>query len=104
MQRPPEPVVLDESGRAASGVDDDVGPEAAVRHLARWIQLAEPVQRRRGEYMQDCAVEERALGQIEVGDSVAEVQPLHVGPVLLGSGRPRVRRRGLYDILLAGLG
>src|SRR5665811_2035766 len=42
MQRPLDPVVLPEAGRAVSGADDDVGPEAADRHLARWIQLAEP--------------------------------------------------------------
>src|SRR5207249_7477048 len=52
------------------------------------IQLAQAIERGRGQYMDHGTVEECLLGQREIRDRVPVVEAFHVRPVLLGIDRP----------------
>ena len=97
------PGVLGEA-RLAGGVHHEVRAEPPHLEAAPGVQRAQPVERGGGEQVDHRQVEEGARRQREVGDRVAVVEPLHVRPVLLGRGRPRVGGGGRDHPLLGALG
>src|SRR5437879_11773243 len=58
----------------------------------------------RCQQMDGSTVEEGALWQSKVGDSLAEVESFHIRPVLLSIRRPGIGRRRLNDLFLAEFG
>ena len=53
------------------------------------VEFVQAVERRRRQHMDSSTVKERSLGQTEIGDSVSEVEPFDIWPVLFGIGRTR---------------
>src|SRR2546427_9697610 len=91
-ERLADPGILHEGSLAGRGHDHDVGPKSPHLETPLRIQLAEAVERRRGQQMNRGAVEECSLRQREVGDRVSVVEAFHVGSVLFGIGRPWIAR------------
>jgi hypothetical protein len=95
MHGPADPGILDEPRGTVGGGHHNVRSKPPDLKPSLRVHLAKPVEGSGGQQVHDRAVNERSLGQLEVGHGVAVVEAVQVRPVLLSPGCPWVRVRGL---------
>ena len=101
----PDPGILNEVPLTGGRLYYDIGSKSPHLKTPSRVQLAQAVERRGRQQMDNRTVEERSRWQSEIGDGVAEVETFHVGPVLFGTGRAGSGsgRRGLLVAVPDGI-